>query len=101
MAHHLPEDAIIVTVSDEGFPRPVTQLEQLASYYDDHDTSLETGSGEQVPCAAVQDEAGLWRASAQIRPGVAALGDGATREAALDDLRTAFGLLLSVAGPCP
>jgi predicted RNase H-like HicB family nuclease len=89
-----------MTVSDECFPRPVAELEELAGYYDDHDASLEMGSGEQVPCAVEQDEDGFWCASAQIRPGVAAFGDGPTREAALDDLRTAFDLLLSVIGPC-
>jgi hypothetical protein len=46
-----------------------------------------------------QDEGGFWCACARIRPGVAAFGDGATREAAPDDLRTAFDLLLSVIGP--
>jgi len=82
------------------FNRPVTLLEQLAGYYDDHDTSLEMGNGEQVPCVVERDEDGAWCASAQIRPGVAASGEGATREAALHDLRTAFDLLLSVIGPC-
>jgi len=42
----------------------------------------------------------FWCASAQIRPCVAAFGDGMTREAALDDLRAARDLLLSVIGPC-
>jgi predicted RNase H-like HicB family nuclease len=92
---------MITTVSDACFPRPVAELEQLASYYDDHDTSLEMGNREQMPCAVEQDEDGFWCASIQLRPGVAAFGEGATREAALDDLRTAFDLLLSVIGPCP
>jgi len=96
----LPEGAMITTVSDECFPRPVAELEPLASYYDDHDASLEMGRGEQVPCVVEQDEDGVWCASVQLLPGVAAFGDGATGEAALDDLRTAFGLLLSVFGPC-
>jgi predicted RNase H-like HicB family nuclease len=82
------------------FSAAVTLLEQLAGYYDDHDTSLEMGNREQVSCVVERDEDGFWCASAQIRPGVAAFGEGATREAALDDLRTAFGLLLSVIGPC-
>jgi hypothetical protein len=92
---------MIMTVGDEHFPRPVTQLGQLAGYHGEHDASLETGSGEQVPCVVEQDEDGFWCACAQIRPGVAAFGDGPTREAALDDLRTGFDLLLSVVGPCP
>jgi predicted RNase H-like HicB family nuclease len=92
---------MIVAVSDEFFPRPVTLPEQLSGHYDGHDTSLEMGDGEQVPCVVERDEDGFWCASAQIRPGVAAFGEGATRRAALDDLRTAFDLLLSVIGPCP
>jgi hypothetical protein len=91
---------MIMAVSDEYFPWPVTQFEQLASYYDDHDTCLEMGDGEQMPCALEHDEDRVWCASGQLRPGVAVLGDGLTREAALDDLQTAFDLLLSVIGPC-
>jgi hypothetical protein len=89
-----------MTVSDECFPRPVTLLEQLAGYYDDHDASLEMGNGGQVPCVVERDEDGFWCASAQMRPGVAAFGEGAAREAVLDDLRTAFDFLLSLIGPC-
>jgi len=85
--------------SDECFPRPVAELEQLAGYYDDHDTSQEMSNGEQVPCVIERDEDEFWCASAQMRPGVAASGEGATRETALDDLRTAFDLLLSAVGP--
>lgn len=90
---------MIMAACVERFPRLDTELEQLASYRDDHDTSLETGSGVRVPCIVKQDEDGFWCASAQIRPGVAAFGDGTTREAALDDLWTAFDLLLNVVGP--
>lgn len=91
---------MIMAVSDECFPRLVTPPEQLAGYHDDQDTSLEIGNGEQMSCAAEQDEDGVLRASVQLRPAVTALGDGLTREAALDNLRSASGLLISVVGPC-
>jgi hypothetical protein len=92
---------MIIAVSNERFPPPVTQLEELAGYYDEHDASLQMGNIERVPCAVEQDKDGFWRASARLRPGVAASGEGKPREAAPDDLRTASGLLLSVAGACP
>jgi predicted RNase H-like HicB family nuclease len=41
----------------------------------------------RVPVALERDEGGVWCASAALRPGVTAYGDGETREAALDDLR--------------
>jgi predicted RNase H-like HicB family nuclease len=41
---------------------------------------------------------GVWCASAQLRPGVGAVGDGETREAALDDLREALEGLIAEAG---
>lgn len=41
----------------------------------------------RVPLTLDQDEDGVWCASAELRPGVAAFGDGDTRQAALDDLR--------------
>lgn len=34
--------------SDEQLPRPAAELEQLASYYDNHDTSAEMEDGEWV-----------------------------------------------------
>ena len=41
-----------------------------------------------VPYVVEQDEDGVgWYASAQLRPGVAAFGEGETQEAALADLR--------------
>jgi hypothetical protein len=44
--------------------------------------------------AVEQDEDGVWCASAQIRPGVGAVGDGPTPEAAVADLRAALVRLL-------
>jgi predicted RNase H-like HicB family nuclease len=52
-----------------------------------------------VPYAVEQDEDGVWCASAQLRPGVGAVGDGATQEEAIADLRTALEALLDVVGP--
>ena len=52
-----------------------------------------------VPYAVEQDEDGVWCASAQLRPGVGAVGDGPTQEAAIADLREALELLLAVVGP--
>lgn len=46
-----------------------------------------------------QDEDGVWCASASLRPGVAAFGDGLTREAAVADLRTGLELLIEEVGP--
>ena len=52
-----------------------------------------------VPYAVEQDEDGVWCASAQIRPGVGAVGDGPTPEAAVADLRDALVVLLAEVGP--
>lgn len=52
-----------------------------------------------VPYAVDRDEDGVWCASAQLRPGVGAVGDGPTREAAVDDLREALEVLLAEIGP--
>jgi predicted RNase H-like HicB family nuclease len=52
-----------------------------------------------VPYVVEQDEDGVWCASAQLRPGVAAFGDGPTQEAAIADLREAVELLLEEVGP--
>ena len=41
----------------------------------------------------------FWCASAQLRPGVGAAGDGATAEAAVADLREALEVLLAEVGP--
>ena len=48
-----------------------------------------------------QDEDGVWCASAQLRPGVGAVGDGATQEEALADLREALALLIEEVGAPP
>ena len=54
-----------------------------------------------LPCNVGQDEDGVWCASARLRPGVGAVGDGATREAAIADLCAALDALLEVADwPC-
>jgi predicted RNase H-like HicB family nuclease len=50
----------------------------------------------RVPYVAGQDEDGAWSASARLRPGVGAFGDGPTRETAFADLRAGLGLLLDV-----
>jgi len=49
-----------------------------------------------VPYVVEQDEDGVWCASAQLRPGVGAVGDGATQEEAIDDLRAAVEALLDI-----
>ena len=51
-----------------------------------------------VPYTIEPDEDGVWCAAAQLRPGVGAVGDGATREAALDDLRDALQALIAEVG---
>jgi predicted RNase H-like HicB family nuclease len=52
-----------------------------------------------VPYVVEQDEDGVWCASAQLRPGVGAVGDGPTQEEAISDLRTALEALLDVVEP--
>jgi predicted RNase H-like HicB family nuclease len=52
-----------------------------------------------VPYFVEQDEDGVWCASAQLRPGVGAVGDGPTAEAAIADLRDALEALLAEVGP--
>jgi predicted RNase H-like HicB family nuclease len=52
-----------------------------------------------VPYVVERDEDGVWCASAQLRPGVGAVGDGQTREEAIADLREALQLLLVEVGP--
>jgi len=49
-----------------------------------------------VPYVVEQDEDGVWCASAQHRPGDGAVGDGATQEEAIDDLRAAVEALLDI-----
>ncbi len=52
-----------------------------------------------MPYVVEQDEDGVWCASAQLRPGVGAVGDGPTAEAAVADLRDALEALLAEVGP--
>ena len=52
-----------------------------------------------MPYSVKQDEDGVWCAAAQLRPGVGAVGDGPTPEAAIADLREALQLLLAEVGP--
>ncbi len=51
-----------------------------------------------LQCVVEQDD-GVWCASASLRPGVAAFGDGPTREAAVADLRAGLELLIEEVGP--
>lgn len=52
-----------------------------------------------VPYVVEQYEDGVWCASAQLRPGVGAIGDGPTPEAAVADLRDALEALLAEVDP--
>lgn len=52
-----------------------------------------------VPYTVSQDETGMWCASAELRPGVGAAGDGVTAEDAVADLREALSALLAEVGP--
>jgi len=52
-----------------------------------------------VPYAVEQDEDGICCASAQLRSGVGAVGDGPTAEASVADLRDALEALLAEVGP--
>jgi predicted RNase H-like HicB family nuclease len=52
-----------------------------------------------VPYIVEQDEDGVWCASAQLRPGVGAVVDGPTADAAVADLREALEVLLAEVGP--
>jgi hypothetical protein len=52
-----------------------------------------------IPYVVERDEDGAWCASALLRPGVGAVGDGATREEAVTDLRAGLLKLLGVVGP--
>lgn len=54
-----------------------------------------------VPYTLDQDEDGVWCASAQLRPGVGAVGDGATPEEAIADLREALMVLIEEVGAPP
>jgi hypothetical protein len=89
---------VTMAASDERFQRPARQ-EQFADGFGDNGNSMQVAAGVRIRYVVEQDEDGFWCAHAQVRPGVAAFGDGLTREAALDDLRTGLAALLSVAGP--
>jgi predicted RNase H-like HicB family nuclease len=52
-----------------------------------------------VPYVVERDEDGVWCASAQLRPGAGAVGDGMSAEAAVAELRDALEALLAEAGP--
>jgi predicted RNase H-like HicB family nuclease len=52
-----------------------------------------------IPYVVEQDEDGTWCASASLRPGVAAFGNGPTREAAEADLQAGLELLFEEEGP--
>jgi predicted RNase H-like HicB family nuclease len=54
-----------------------------------------------LPYIVEQDEDGVWCASAQLRPGVGAVGDGETQEAAIADLREALAVLIAETGAPP
>lgn len=51
-----------------------------------------------VPYSVEQDEDGGWCASAVLRAGVAAFGEGPTRAAAIDDLRAGLEVLIEEVG---
>jgi predicted RNase H-like HicB family nuclease len=51
-----------------------------------------------VPYTLEQDEDGVWCAAAQLRPGVGAVGDGATAGEAIADLRHALAALIEEVG---
>ena len=51
------------------------------------------------PTPSSKTKTAFWCASAQLRPGVGAVGDGATQEAAIADLREALEVLLAETGP--
>jgi len=51
-----------------------------------------------VPYTIEKDEDGGWCASVQLKPGVGAVGDGATREEAVADLREALTALIEEVG---
>lgn len=54
-----------------------------------------------MPYSVSEDEDGVWSASAQLGPGVGAVGDGPTEAAAIEDLREALLALLDEIGPPP
>jgi hypothetical protein len=85
---------------DEYLRGPVWQ-EQAADGLDDDAVSMNVPADVLVPYVVEQDEDGAWCAYAPVRPGVAAFGDGLTRQDALDDLKVGLAALLGVVGPQP
>jgi predicted RNase H-like HicB family nuclease len=54
-----------------------------------------------VPYVVDQDEDGMWCATAQLRVGVGAVGEGETKEQAIADLQEAIAVLISEVGAPP
>ena len=54
-----------------------------------------------VPYAVEQEEDGIWSATAQLRVGVGAVGEGETEEQAVADLQEALTALISEVGAPP
>ena len=54
-----------------------------------------------VPYVVEQDKDGVWCAFALLRPDVGAVGDVATPEESVTDLRAALQTLVEVVGPPP
>ncbi len=59
------------------------------------------GRTVHVPHVVEQDEDGTWCATAQVRVGVGAVGEGQTREQAIADLQEAIAVLISEVGAPP
>ncbi|MDA8315161.1 MAG: hypothetical protein M0010_08295 [Actinomycetota bacterium] len=59
------------------------------------------GRTVHVPHVVEQDEDGMWCATAQVRVGVGAVGEGQTREQAIADLQEAIAVLISEVGAPP
>jgi hypothetical protein len=88
------EGRTIMAVSDEHLRRPARLGPFAGGLADD-----EAAGGGQASFVVERDEDGFWCAHVQLRSAVAAVGDGVTREAAIDDLRASLALLLDVIEP--
>jgi hypothetical protein len=86
---------VTMAASDEHFRRPDGQG-QFADGFGGNGISMQVAADVRIPYAVEQDEDGFWCNHSQV---VAGFGDGLTRKAALDDLRTGPAALLSVTGP--
>jgi predicted RNase H-like HicB family nuclease len=80
---------------EEHPPRPATPVARRSATIEPMSRVI------HLPYTLEQDEDGVWCASAQLRPGVGAVGDGATPEEALADLREAVTLLIEEVGAPP